>query len=132
MFGPLASSLDALGLAQPNIFYCGVLEDISVADFSGHDGFLFTSLFEGMPNVVLEMSQHAIPLVLAKVGGLPGTFDEKAVFFVEPTNEDDAVTAFSRALDKAIAMVVAARNEVLKRHSPAAFASNVANLFGRP
>jgi glycosyltransferase involved in cell wall biosynthesis len=93
-----------------------------------------------MPNVVLEMSQHAIPLVLAKVGGLPETFDEKAVFFVEPTNEDDAVTAFSRALDQvrdltadqAIAMVVAARNKVLKRHSPAAFASNVANLFGRP
>jgi glycosyltransferase involved in cell wall biosynthesis len=140
LFGPLIGSLDDLGLVQPNITHCGVIEDISAADFAGYDGFLFTSLFEGMPNVVLEMSQHAIPLVLAQVGGLKETFDGQAAFFVDIINEDEAVAAFSHALDQvrdmtadqAMTMAIAVRNQTLRRHAPEVFAHNVATLFGRP
>ena len=85
------------------------------------------------------MSQHAIPLVLTKVGGLPEIFSENAAFFVDPADEDCAVTAFSLALDRvreltpdqAVAMALAARDQALKRHSPSAFEHNVAALFGR-
>jgi hypothetical protein len=79
-------------------------------------------------------------LVLSKAGGTPETFDEEAAFFVDPAEEDAAVTAFSLALDqvkkmtadRAVAMAVAACNQAQKRHSPEAFARTVESLFGRP
>jgi glycosyltransferase involved in cell wall biosynthesis len=139
LFGPIFQSLADFELAQQNVFHFGELESVLEADMSNYDGFLFTSLFEGMPNVVLEMSQHAIPLVLTKVGGLPETFNEEAVFFVGIGNEEDTATAFSAALDQvssllpeaATTMAIAARNQALRRHSPAAFQHNVTTLFGR-
>lgn len=139
LFGPLEGKLDALGLDIDNITYRGVIDDLSSADFSAHDGFIFTSLFEGMPNVVLEMSQHAVPMVLADVGGLRGTFDEAATVFVKhcATPEKTAVE-FSAALDRVagltnaelIAMVTAARRQVLARHSPEAHLLGASNLLG--
>jgi glycosyltransferase involved in cell wall biosynthesis len=139
LFGPLQGKLDALGLDIDNITYRGVIDDLSSADFGAHDGFLFTSLFEGMPNVVLEMSQHAVPMILADVGGLRGTFDDAAVVFVEhcATHEKTAVD-FSVALDRVagltnaelIDMVTAARHQVLARHSPEAHLLGASNLLG--
>lgn len=139
LFGPVQGKLDALGLDIDNITYRGVIDDLSSADFSAHDGFLFTSLFEGMPNVVLEMSQHAVPMVLADVGGLRGTFDDAAAVFVEhcATHEKTAVD-FSAALDRVagltnaelIDMVTAARCQVLARHSPEAHLLGASKLLG--
>jgi glycosyltransferase involved in cell wall biosynthesis len=138
LFGPAEGSLESLGLDQPNIIHHGVLKDVSLADLSSYDGFLFTSLFEGMPNVVLEIAQHAVPMVLAKVGGIPYSFDERAVFLVETVDEDAAVKAICAALDRLLtlsadeceALAVEARHQALDRHSPDAFKRNVSKLIG--
>jgi glycosyltransferase involved in cell wall biosynthesis len=139
LFGPLEHPLGQLGLDRSNIRHQGTLPDVAAADFSDHDGFLFTSLFEGMPNVVLEMSQHAIPLVLADVGGLRDTLDRTAAIFVEHgTSAEETAAAFDVALERlramppgqVTAMLRAARVQVLSRHSPDDFARGVAALFG--
>lgn len=139
VFGPWQVDPKSLGLGLPNITLKNTLPNVLAADFSAHDGFLFTSLFEGMPNVVLEMSQQAIPMVLAEVGGLRGTFDNRAAVFVRHgANTWESVAAFSAALDRVAAMTpaevtamaAAARDQALGRHSPDAHARGVATLFG--
>ncbi|MBK7953299.1 MAG: glycosyltransferase [Candidatus Accumulibacter sp.] len=138
LFGPISGSLPDLGLTAPNIRHCGILSDIASSDFSTYDGFLFTSLFEGMPNVVLEMSQHAIPMALADVGGLRGTLSDASVMFVRhgQTVEESAANYVS-ALEgignlttlELLVMVETARAQVLRRHSPTAYHDNVARIF---
>ncbi len=139
IFGPHQADPHSLGLGLRNITLKGTLPDVSEADFSAYDGFLFTSLFEGMPNVVLEMSQQAIPMVLAEVGGLRGTLDDTAAIFVRHgNNTEESAKAFSAALDRlaalsaeeAASMAAAAHHQVLARHSPEAHAQRVALLFG--
>lgn len=138
MFGPAPADLPAMGLTQPNIRHRGVLDDVSSADFSNYDGFVFTSLFEGMPNIVLEMAQHAIPMVLSRVGGLDETFDPDSVMFVDPDGPS-AAEAFAAALDKISLftpdrierMVATAYQQTYDRHAPEAFRRNVARLFAR-
>jgi glycosyltransferase involved in cell wall biosynthesis len=139
LFGPLEHDLDRLGLDLANVVYRGVLEEVSKADFSSHDGFLFTSLFEGMPNVVLEMSQHAIPMILADVGGLRDTFDDTAVMFVEHSADiRETAATFSVALDRTatlsaaelVTMLTYARNQALARHAADMHARGVLNLLG--
>ncbi len=140
VFGPLSADMQSVGLDLPNITMRGQLANVVKADFADHDGFLFTSLFEGMPNVVLEMSQQAIPMVLADVGGLRDTFDENAVILVSHgTSTQESVAGFSAALDRVSgmsaeevdAMAAAARLQALSRHSADIYKKNVAALIGR-
>lgn len=138
IFGPVQEQLDALGLDKPNVHYQGVLASVPASDFATFDGFVFTSLFEGMPNVVLEMSQHAIPLVLANVGGLKNTFDSKsAIFNDHHENPLETAHRFAAALKKisempeqeTIAMVTSAYEQVRDSHGPDAYTQNVKKLF---
>ncbi|MDF2370062.1 MAG: glycosyltransferase [Rhizobiaceae bacterium] len=109
IFGPLQDDPERMGLNAPNIQIHDLVSDVSATDFTSYVAFIFTSLFEGMPNIVLEMSQHAIPMVLADIGGLRDTFDEDAVVFVKHLDlENDTARAFSRALDQHRQSVAAA------------------------
>ncbi|MCX7431413.1 MAG: glycosyltransferase [Planctomycetia bacterium] len=132
VFGPLAASPAHLGIDAPNITCHGAIPDVLAADFTTYDGFVFTSLFEGMPNVVLEMSQHGLPMVLADVGGLRGTFTDDDVLFVSKSQDPLAqATAFDKALSQVASLPEAehvararkARAAVARRHSPEAFAA---------
>lgn len=138
LYGPLSSSLAQLGLDLPNIRFCGILKDTSLADFSRYHGFLFTSPSEGMPNVVLELSQHAIPMIISNAGGLPETFDGESAIIV-PTHQTAALTAdaFHKACDRLISissatkatMVRRAYQKVRERHSADAFQARVCSVF---
>jgi glycosyltransferase involved in cell wall biosynthesis len=138
LYGPVGRSLEQLDLTAPNIIHHGMLSKVLAHDFSEYDGFVFTSLFEGMPNVVLEMSQHAIPLVLADVGGLRETFSERAAIFVSHDESTEATAdLFAYALDAVLSMspasvvdmVTQARADVLREHAPAVFLNAVKTLF---
>ncbi len=139
IFGPIQDPLEEQGLRLPNVKYQGVIADMNSVDLSAYDGFVFTSRFEGMPNVVLEISQHALPMVLADVGGLKDTFSEDAVFFV-PHGVTDSETAsrFSESLEELSStapaevakMILLAREQALSKHSPDAYAAAVKRIFG--
>lgn len=140
MYGPVQGKLGDVGLTAPNILHRGVLDSVAAADFQNYDGFVFTSLFEGMPNIALEMSQHAIPLILADVGGLRETFNDQGALFVEHCDTLAATAAgFSAALDRLVAMseaeieslLSAARDQVTNRHAPAAYTAQFKKIFGR-
>lgn len=132
VYGPLAAAPADLGLEAPNIICHGAISDVLAADFTTHDGFVFTSLFEGMPNVVLEMSQHGMPMVLADVGGLRDTFTDADVHFVsQATDSATQAAAFDEALSRVaalpeeehVARARRARSAVARRHSPETFAA---------
>jgi glycosyltransferase involved in cell wall biosynthesis len=137
IFGPLENELTAVGLDLPNINYCGLIDDVSVADFSTYDGFLFTSLFEGMPNIVLEMSQHGLPMVLSRVGGLDHTFDESCVFLIDVDPPENAANYYCDALSAITKLDDRQSKELcnlaylnaLKRHGREVFQQQVIKLF---
>lgn len=108
VYGPVERHAhDAADLRVPNIQLHGLVTDVAATDFTTYDGFLFTSLFEGMPNVVLEMAQHAIPLVLADVGGLSYTFADGAALFVKHDKDAQATAdRFAAALERLAAMPI--------------------------
>ena len=139
VYGPQEWPLEQLGLAAPNIKYCGTLADVIAADLSNYDGFIFTSMFEGMPNVVVEVTNHAIPMILSNVGGLRNTFDETAVHFVDPHDDPlEMAKMFCPKMDCVRAMTPDTleirmrrmREQVLKVHHPDIYKRAVIELFG--
>ncbi len=137
IYGPLQHSLEGASLISDNITYRGILTDISAAIFSNYIGFVFTSLFEGMPNIVLEMTQHAIPMVLADVGGLRDTFAKGALFVEHQANAHETAIKFAETLDQVVEMDVMeaammsdrAAQEAKSKHAPEHYAKTVSELF---
>ncbi|NTW50982.1 MAG: glycosyltransferase family 4 protein [Chlorobiaceae bacterium] len=138
LFGPVTGDLQQYGLDLPNISYRGIVDDVLTMELSQYDGFIFTSKCEGMPNVVLEMSQRCIPMVLSDVGGLRETFTDESVLFVA-NEESDEQTAllFDNRLESLGAfdppqverLVRLARALAIEKHSPEAFTSSVEKVF---
>lgn len=139
IYGPVEPHAPgSINLDAPNIHLQGLLKNVNAADFSTYAGFLFTSLFEGMPNVVLEMAQHAIPMVLADVGGLRHTFDAGSALIVGHAADDEATAArFVDALEQIAGMsssdvenmVLRAYECVESRHGAAAHRTAVHALL---
>lgn len=91
-FRDLASELD---LSENVSFYGNIssykeiIEQLKKADI-----FLFPSLTEGLPRVLIEAMATGLPCIASKVGGIPELIDEE--FLVDPCNVDDILSKILR------------------------------------
>jgi len=117
----------------PNLSYEGAfsspLEWLDRYDF---DAFVFTSRWEGMPNILLEVGALGIPVVAPTVGGVLELIDEATGF---PLPERPSAADYERALCKIIespteALARAKRLNTLiqQRHSWDSFVARLAVL----
>jgi glycosyltransferase involved in cell wall biosynthesis len=102
LFGTLESgNLSHELLGNPNVNYMGLRKDWSDFPFNDYSGLIFTSAFEGMPNVLVECSQKAIPLFISDVGGIRDTFDESNASIVERLSDPkETAQNFSKAIER--------------------------------
>lgn len=122
-----------------NIIYRGQIDDMERLFFDEYDAFLFTSQFEGMPNVVLEMALAGIPIISPKVGGLMETLSDRGIFIYQNNVENPATSVedISSLIDRLKSMssneiqkrVAIARSEVLSRHSKPNFRAALSALL---
>jgi hypothetical protein len=110
------------GLDQPNIKACGAYTTFSELPVKHYGAFLFTSSFEGLPNVLLEAGAAGLPLVASCVGGVQELVTPRTGWPV-PSNCSEA-EGLAEALDQALsnpvqvlARTTALRNLLKKRHS---------------
>lgn len=124
----------------PNIAYRGRLDDMRDLDIDDYDAFLFTSRFEGMPNIVLEMALTGIPVIAPEVGGLRETFRKDGLFFYSnadtgdggPVDQIERLLAQLRKLspERLAKRTATARAEVADRHGAAQFTRGLRSLLG--
>ena len=138
VFGEVQEESALHDLDASNIVVHRPIDDVAAIDPSVFHGFLFTSLFEGMPNIVLEMAGLGLPLILADVGGLRETFgDDHAVFVQHDDELLVTATAFAEALtrtrdfsaDEVAERLAGARAALVARHSPEVFSHDVMRIL---
>jgi glycosyltransferase involved in cell wall biosynthesis len=121
-----------------NIRRLGTVSGPSEIDLAAYDVFLFTSNFEGMPNVVLEMAAAGVPVIASDVGGLRETFSADALEFVPMTGSVDAAARGFQAslarLGEASALesrhrLEDARKQVVRNHGSEQFLTSLAGLL---
>lgn len=62
---------DFLNTLPSNVTYCGPYDGFDSLNPTEYDIYLYTSLFDGMPNSVLEAGSYGLPVIASAVGGLP-------------------------------------------------------------
>ncbi|MDR3490296.1 MAG: glycosyltransferase family 4 protein [Bradyrhizobium sp.] len=98
------------------------------------DLLLYTSQWDGLPNVISEAAAHGLPIVTSNVGGIAEMINEQTGYLVEPYDSVPAfVAAISRIIEnrqEALERAANALEIVRHRHNAAAFRESLEALPG--
>lgn len=120
-------------VAQPNIVYRGGFEAFSVIDISAVGCLLYTSAYDGTPNLLLEAMARGLPCVCGAVGGIPDLMaDGRGVLMEAGAPAIDYVAALDRLLGDPVArraMSQAGRAHIARAHGVEGFDRSVTRLL---
>lgn len=133
VFGQVVLSDQGALPSLPNLSYEGPftspLEWLGRYDF---DAFVFTSRWEGMPNILLEVGALGIPVIAPKVGGVVELIDETTGY---PLPEQPRVADYEQALqqvasdpDQSLLRAGKLQKLIRQRHGWSGFVKGVAEL----
>ena len=83
----LAALAGELGVAA-RVIFLGEVADVAEV-LAATDVFVFTSLYEGLPNAVLEAMAAGLPVVTTAVGGIPEVVTDGETGFLVPSRRPD-------------------------------------------
>lgn len=121
-----------------NIEYKGAYSGFDTIPHQNYDAFIYTTLFDGMPNVVLEALSAGLPVIAPDVGGIrEAVIDGETGFLLENLSDDNDlldlyVEAISKLYDKTTDISLLAKNgiELVKmQHSETGHLRELADIF---
>jgi glycosyltransferase involved in cell wall biosynthesis len=142
----------AFGSADPNSDWINLLADTPGLEYygpfngfdslqpEGFDAFLYTSSFDGLPNVVLEAMGWGLPVIAPDVGGISEAVRDGETGFLIPDHGDDdrLIAAYVAAIQRLYqdwartrAMAEAGRALVAQRHNRTAHKERIRQLFAK-
>jgi glycosyltransferase involved in cell wall biosynthesis len=84
--------------APPNVAYRGEFFAFGKLPLKDYKLFLYTALFDGMPNILLEAASHGMPIVSSPVGGIPEFLGNGGGAMVRHPRDVDGYVRSVRAL----------------------------------
>ena len=134
MFGELAKGYSKVEFMGENVEYMGGYSDLNKVAKKGYDLFLYTSLRDGMPNVLLEAASIGLPIVSSNIGGV-GDFvrSGKTGILVDDIEDVEeyvkAIRVLSHDKKKAENLVKASRALLKKSFSWKTFYNDTKEVF---
>jgi len=123
---------DLAGLRRlPNVHLRGPFSGLDSVVDDGHIAFVYTTGWDGMPNVLLEAAALGLPIVAPDVGGI-GDFVAAEDIVADGGDIDAYVARLQRLLDNAAARqaVVARQDAALAMRTPRQFAQALLEVPG--
>ena len=119
-----------------NVRYLGAYDGFSSLDINNYDVLLYTSLFDGMPNVILEAASSGLPIIASAVGGIPEFIEDGTTgILVRDIRNPRAYSAALRSLqnnpDGAKAIATHALEKIVDDYSRAQYNSSVQAMLER-
>ena len=135
MYGDASSEFPVHKLpSHPRVHYRGGFNGVPSLPIDSYDAFLYTSLFDGMPNTPIEIALCGLPLVAARVGGVAdfvGTYGQIVDDITNPKAYADALTVVLDNPKTAFANAQSLRKQALRDFSQKRFLTEVRRMLKR-
>ena len=122
----------------PGVNFMGAFDGLNSLPLKNYDGLIYTSAFDGLPNVVLEALAVGLPVIAPDVGGISEAVvnEETGVLVPNFVDENDLVGAYANAVSAMYAdwgkvrkMADNGRQMIMLRHGVRAFREKIAHVF---
>jgi glycosyltransferase involved in cell wall biosynthesis len=100
--------------AVKNLYLCGPFDGFADIPRDEIALFLYTSAWDGMPNIILEAFSSGLPVIASKVGGISEAYPEGSPFLVSRSDDVDAYVESLRKVLRSPTLLDAERARVLK------------------
>ena len=125
-------------LGVPGVNYCGGFDGFESLPVVNFDAFIYTSAFDGLPNIVIEALACGLPVIAPDVGGIAEAVIDGETGYLVPNVADDnalieAYVDAARNLygnwGRTLEMAENGHRLIAERHSKAAFKQRVIDVF---
>lgn len=135
VYGQAVVNAETVLPARPNVFYKGPFSSPEeLVNEIVYDAFVFTSRWEGMPNILLEVGALGVPVIAPTVGGVGELISDYTGY---PLSEKPDVSDYLQALElvrqrpqEAAERAQTLRHLIERRHSWPAFSAAVGTIPG--
>lgn len=83
----LESRLRKLSSRLDHVHFHGAYDNFGALPLERYDAFLYTSLWDGLPNVLLEAASANLPIVASEVGGIGELVDDRTGWLIADLDE---------------------------------------------
>lgn len=139
IFGTLGTEMlqDKL-FSVPGLTYCGIFDGFDTLPLERYDAFIYTSAFDGLPNVILEAMAAGLPVIAPDIGGIAEVITNRETGFLLANTVDDTalIAAYTDAVcslysDWEHTQTIAKNGQelVAGRHNEHAFSQRVQEVF---
>ena len=139
VFGCADEAQDVLSLFDsPGLKYSGPFDGFESIPVEEYDAFIYTSAFDGLPNVILEALGAGLPVIAPDVGGISEAVMTGETGFLVPDEGDDqklvnhyvaAVLSLYKDVRTAERLGSAAKYLIATRHRKSVFARRISEVF---
>lgn len=121
-----------------NIKFKGPFSDFGSLDHANYDAVLYTAMFDGLPNILLEAMARGMIVIAPNVGGIGELVSAETGFIVENVaNEEILVQSYVEAIrslyDESTdrkSLRLNAMRDIKEKHSKDAYLAKLAQVFG--
>lgn len=96
----LEGRLEDLAARRANVHFHGPFERFDALPLAEYDAFLYTSQWDGIPNVLLESAAAGLPIVATKVGGIGELVDPGTGWAIAATDDPAPYVKALRVIGK--------------------------------
>lgn len=118
----------------PNVTVHGAFDDFGSLATDRYDVFLYTSAWDGLPNVLLEATAAGLPVIAPDVGGVGELINERTGFLVSRADAVEEYVSYIKMIltNPRIAdeRMIAAKDLIRSRHSWSAFVERLKGVPG--
>lgn len=139
VFGAIGGEMSQTALfSVPGLYYCGNFDGFTTLPLERFDAFIYTSAFDGLPNVILEAMAAGLPVIAPDIGGIAEVVIKQETGFLLANTADDAalIAAYTDAVcslyndwEHTQTMAKNAQELIVSRHNEHAFAQRVQEVF---
>ena len=89
IFGQLDIEDGELHFDVPGLTYCGPFDGFQSLPIENYDAMIYTSYFDGLPNIILKSMASGLPVIAPDVGGISEVVISGQTGFLVPDDLDD-------------------------------------------
>jgi glycosyltransferase involved in cell wall biosynthesis len=140
VYGQIEQPYQQQGLFDVSgVEYRGSFDGFDSLPIERFDAFIYTSAFDGLPNIVLEALAAGLPVIAPDVGGVSEAVinGETGILIPDLVDEHELIAAYVDAVRRlygnwacTLKMVDNGRRLVAERHGASNFRQRVAEVFG--